>query len=89
MGGGGSTPLGEAMYRDLHQHQQRQAQSAIMQANTGNPYANSMGGLGGLGGLGPINQAASAVAGVQSAQPKSSKKHARKKLLLCEVQNAV
>jgi hypothetical protein len=58
--------------------------NAMMQATALPPYAQGMIGGSGLG-QAMMNQAA----GVQSAQPMRSQKSARKKLLLCEVRNAV
>lgn len=67
---------------ELHKMQQHVMQNQL--AN--NPYLNTLGG----NAIGQLNQTFQAqAAGVQSAQPKAVKKKARKKLLLCEAQNAV
>lgn len=73
----------------MHRQQQMQAQNMMMQQAMLSPY--SPGVMGGVGLQQAMNnQAVQTQAAMgQSAPPKAVKKKARKKLLLCEVNNAV
>lgn len=80
--------LDMAKMQEMQRAMMMQQNSNVMaQANALSPYGNNM--LGQLS-QGPINQAIQAQAArAQSAQPKRLKTKTRKKLLLCEVTNAV